>query len=160
MAGQLQKLYEGFNEQTHLVDLKNLPLGDLFSKPYGKGLPPVIRKEIIQLNHSSGLVIVCPEYNGSLPGILKFFMDHWDWPGSFKDRKCAFVGLGAASGGRRAFKHLQDILHQGQALIYHQKVFLSHIQKTLKSGRIQNPTTRGLLKKQTRGFLEFIKKRK
>lgn len=160
VAGLVQKLYEDFNEKTHLVDLKKLPLESLFSKPYGKNIPQPIRSEVLRLNRSSGLVIVCPEYNGSFPGILKFFMDHWDWPVSFRNRKCALVGLGASSGGRQALRHLQDILHRGQALIYHQKVFLPQVQELVKGGRIQSPSAVRLLKKQTRGFLEFIQKGK
>ena len=47
-------------------------------------------------------MFVVPEYNGSLPGVLKHFIDCWKYPESFHHRPVCYVGISSSgSGGLR-----------------------------------------------------------
>ena len=57
-------------------------------------------------------VFVVPEYNGSFPGVFKAFVDGLKYPASFKDKKCALVGISSGTqGGALALSHLTDIFN-------------------------------------------------
>src|SRR5690606_33055299 len=57
-------------------------------------------------------VFVVPEYNGSFPGILKSFIDGMTYPNTFRNKKCALVGISSGiGGGGIALSHLTDIFH-------------------------------------------------
>jgi chromate reductase, NAD(P)H dehydrogenase (quinone) len=59
---------------------------------------------------SRGLHIITPEYNGSFPGVLKYFIDMLKFPESFDRKPVAFVGEAAGIwGGLRAVEQLQMI---------------------------------------------------
>jgi len=42
---------------------------------------------------AAGLHVVLPEYNGSYPGVLKYFIDMLKFPESFENKPAAFVGV-------------------------------------------------------------------
>jgi chromate reductase len=60
-------------------------------------------------------LFVVPEYNGSFPGILKFFLDACSvrkYAETFKGKKVALVGVGSGRGGNiRGMEHLTGILN-------------------------------------------------
>ena len=57
-------------------------------------------------------VFIVPEYNGSFPGILKSFIDGMTYPNTFRNKKCALVGISSGiGGGGIALSHLTDIFH-------------------------------------------------
>lgn len=102
------------------------------------------------------LVLVVPEYNGSFPGILKFFIDgcnHGDWA----DKKIALVGLTTGrSGNVRGLDHLTGIFHYLGSSIYWKKVYLSQVAQMLDSiGTLTDETTVKELNLQIKGFLSF-----
>ena len=56
--------------------------------------------------------MVAPEYNGSIPGALKYFIDLLPFPEAFEDRPVAFVGIASGRVGRFAYgiEHLQHVI--------------------------------------------------
>jgi len=102
------------------------------------------------------LVLVVPEYNGSFPGILKFFIDgcnHGDWA----NKKIALVGLTTGrSGNLRGLDHLTGIFHYLGSSIYWRKVYLSQVAQMLDSeGTLTDETALKELNNQMSGFLAF-----
>src|SRR4051812_37020023 len=90
----IQQLYKQAGEDVGLIDLAKVGLEHLSAAAeYGDKVPPVMQAEINKINAADGLIIVCPEYNGSMPGALKYFIDHWKYPDSYEFRPFAFVGL-------------------------------------------------------------------
>ncbi len=156
VSGILQKIYKSLNCSLEIISLKDVPFEVLIQNPYPEKLPQNVQQVISKLNVSSGLIIVCPEYNGSFPGIFKFFIDHWSYPETFEYRPIAFVGLGGRFGALRAVEQLQQIMSYRNAFIYPQKVFLQNIFNLLSEGEIKDEEIRKLLHQQAEGFLRFI----
>ncbi len=76
---------------------------------------PEVAAFIAQLRAADGLVFVTPEYNYSVPGMLKNAIDWASRPAfesAFKGKKCLVISTsGGALGGVRAQGHLKYILH-------------------------------------------------
>ncbi len=75
---------------------------------------PRVKSFIAQVDEADGVVFVTPEYNYSLPGVLKNAIDWASRPGYnsvFKDKPCLVVTTsGGALGGVRAQGHLKQVL--------------------------------------------------
>lgn len=153
----IQKMYSQHGETAEIIDLAKL---NLFSSgpQYGQSEMSAPLHEFVQkVGKSEGLILVCPEYNGSMPGVLKYFIDHWKYPESFEFRPVCFVGLGGLFGGLRPVEHLQQVFGYRNAFIYPERIFLMNVWKILKDGELTDPLMKDLLIKQTKGFQAFCK---
>ncbi len=158
VSNLIQKLYAEAGETVEILDLTELPFGELTGHHYGgSGLHQTWSQAVQKVNAAEGLIFVVPEYNGSLPGALKYFIDHWIFPDSFEGRPVCFVGLGGLFGGLRPIEHLQQIMAYRNTFQFPLRVFLMNIFKTLQEGTITDPVALQLLKDQVRGFQKFTK---
>lgn len=152
-------LYEELNAKVQLLDLtliENLYTDGPHS--YKKDDQNInIQNLINRVNAAEGLVVVCPEYNGSYPGILKYFIDHWSYPESFEFRPVAFVGLGGKFGGLRPVEHLQGVFGYRNAFMYPERVFIFNVWDQMKGRTTPSEETVTLLKRQAQGFVSFVK---
>jgi chromate reductase len=100
-------------------------------------------------------IFVAPEYNGSIPGILKLFIDACDYPDSFKGKTAALVGIAAgATGNETGLIHLDDILTYFGAKVFPQKVTVGRIRQKLKrEGGFQDEMAAEDLKKMLSAYL-------
>ena len=153
----VQKMYKDIGQDSKIVPLCELPLSELSGSHYAEEKPKAISDRIDELMQAEGLVVICPEYNGSMPGALKYFIDHWKYPESFEHRPVCFIGLGGMFGGLRPVEHLQQIFGYRNAFIYPDRIFLINVWGELKDGEITNDITRDLMEKQAQGFCRFIK---
>lgn len=157
LAKQLLKFYSLNNISAEIIDLHSLPLSKLHGSSYNQDAIPedlkVVFKKIIK---AKALHMVCPEYNGSYPGILKFFIDHWQFPASFEGKFVAFVGLGGRFSGLRPVEHLMQIFSYRNAILYPQRVFLTNVWDIIKKGALVDEAILDRLQKQVEGFGEFI----
>ena len=103
------------------------------------------------------MIVVSPEYNGSMPGVLKYFIDHLKFPESFEFRPICFIGIGALFGGLRPVEHLQQIFGYRNSYIYPLRVFMMNVWTKLKDNEITDPVTQDLLVTQAKGFQAFTK---
>ena len=106
---------------------------------------------------STGLIVVTPEYNGSVPGVLKYFIDMLQFPESFEGRPVRSVGLSAGIwGALRPVEQLQLIFGYRNAFVYPERVFLPKINDLLDDdGKFTSPGVRDRLRGQARGFIKF-----
>ena len=142
--------------QSEIIDLATLPFNELTGKQYGGELPGPIQSAIKKVDTADGLIIVVPEYNGSYPGALKYFIDHWSYPKSFEYRPVAFIGLGFRWGGLRPVEHLQQVFNYRNAYIFPERIFLTQIGSTLVDGKIKDPEVLKLLERQLKNFTKFV----
>ena len=156
VAGIIQKIYRKSGCSPEILSLREISFQSLLENPYPENLPEEVQKLVSKLNKASAFTIVCPEYNGSFPGIFKFFIDHWSYPETFEYRPVSFIGLGGRFGGLRAVEQLQQIMGYRNAFIYPQRVFLQNIESLLSNGEITDKSIMNLLKEQASGFLKFI----
>lgn len=157
VSSLIQKIYAELGEKTEILDLCDLPFAELTGHHYGgTGLHMDWDEAVDKISKAEGLIFVVPEYNGSMPGALKYFIDHWRYPESFEFRPMAFVGLGITFGGVRPIEHLQQVMAYRNAFQYPNRVFLMNITKTLKEGELQDALALQLLREQAVGFQKFV----
>jgi chromate reductase, NAD(P)H dehydrogenase (quinone) len=110
-----------------------------------------------QILRAPGLHVVTPEYNGSFPGVLKYFIDLLQFPESFDDKPVAFVGIASGSfGGLRSVEQLQMVFGYRNAHVYPDRVFVPNIASQLNShGLLVDASLNERLRKQAAGFARF-----
>lgn len=108
------KVAEKFRETDHEVfyfDLKEKEIPPLGNRTYrDEGPVPEDIQELSEsIEKSDGVIIVTPEYNHSIPGILKTTLDYL-YP-EYDEKPFSFITVsGGGFGGVRALNHLQDIV--------------------------------------------------
>ncbi|MDB6054856.1 MAG: NADPH-dependent reductase [Verrucomicrobiales bacterium] len=156
---EIEQLYTELKIPFHVLDLAELPQEIFNSASYAQK-PASFDKFSKGILQSTGLVIIAPEYNGGIPGILKYFIDMLKFPESFEKRPVCFVGVAAGMwGALRPIEQLQQIFGYRNAYIYPERVFLARINELLDAeGRLKDPEIRERLRLQAIGFSEFVKK--
>ncbi len=105
---------------------------------------------------SERFVFIVPEYNGSFPGVLKAFIDGLRYPGTFRKKKCALVGLSAGTqGGGLALSHLTDIFNYMGMNVLAEKPRLAKIDGKLRDEEIIDPLYIELLESQIKSLIKF-----
>jgi len=154
----IQKIYLDLNETVEILDLKDFPFHELRGELYGKALPQHVADWIQKINHSEGLIIIVPEYNGSMPGALKYFIDFWSYPDAFEHRPVCMIGLGGMFGGLRPVEHLQQIFGYRNSFIFPDRVFLQNVWKVINAqGELTEKIAMELLISQAKGFQAFCR---
>ena len=151
--------YQSLKVATQTLDLAELP-PEIFAPTSYAEKPAAFKKFTDAILASDGLVIVTPEYNGSVPGVLKYFIDMLPFPESFEQRPVCFVGLAAGIwGALRPVEQLQAIFGYRNAYVYPERVFMPGIGKLLDaSGHFTSPDMEQRLEKQAAGFVGFVEK--
>jgi len=153
----IQSIYKDLGEDIGLLDLHEIRGEFSLGPHYGKDQPASLKAELTKVEKADGIIVVCPEYNGSMPGILKYYIDHLKYPDAFEYRPVSFIGLGGMFGGLRPVEHLQQVFGYRNSFIYPQRVFLLNVHKVMKDGVLTDPQMRELLKAQAKGFQSFCK---
>jgi NAD(P)H-dependent FMN reductase len=159
IARHIEEIYAQLRMPLHVLDLAHLP-PEIFSASSYAEKPASFAPFADAILKSTGLVIVTPEYNGSVPGVLKYFIDMLKFPESFQHRPVCFVGVAAGIwGALRPIEQLQLIFGYRNAYLYPERVFLHQINNLLDSeGRLTSTEHLGRLKSQAEGFIEFVKR--
>jgi NAD(P)H-dependent FMN reductase len=161
VARQVEEIYSSLGIVPHVLDLALLP-PEIFS-PTSYAQKPVSFLAFSEpILRASGLIIVTPEYNGGLPGVLKYFIDMLKFPESFERRPVCFVGLSAGVwGALRPVEQLQSIFGYRNAFLYPERVFIPKIHDLLDTGgRLIDQEIVKRLRAQAEGFLEFVERLK
>lgn len=160
-TSQVAKLIHGYFQEakapSQILDLADLPMVHLHTARYDQRELKEMGEAVSRINKAQGLMMIIPEYNGSFPGALKHFIDHWKFPDSFEGRPVSFIGLGGRFGGLRAVEQMQQVFSYRDAFMFPQRTFLINVHNLIKDGQIEDATITDLLKKQTREFAKFIR---
>ena len=159
VTAHVEAIYRKLNVPFHLLDLAALP-PEIFAPTSYAEKPAGFDQFTDVILAADGLVVVTPEYNGGIPGVLKYFIDMLPFPESFERRPVCFVGLANGMwGALRPVEQLQAIFGYRNAFIYPERVFMPGIRKLLDaSGQFTDPDLPARLEKQASGFLEFVEK--
>jgi chromate reductase len=159
VAAQVENIYQELKTPLKVLDLAQLPAEIFSPASYGEK-PDAFQPFADAVLQSSGLHVVTPEYNGGIPGVLKYFIDMLKFPESFERRPVCFTGVAAGSwGALRPVEQLQVIFGYRNAYIYPERVFMAQINNLLDdSGRIKDAGLVERLKKQVEGFVAFTEK--
>jgi NAD(P)H-dependent FMN reductase len=75
------------------------------------------------------VVMVVPEWNGSIPFTLKQMIDNSGWPSALKNKDIYLIGTSGGIGGNmRGISHLTDILHYVGANVSPTKVYVTQLE--------------------------------
>src|SRR5271169_2378822 len=156
VAAHIEEFYRELGVPLHVLDLAKLP-PEIFSPTSYAEKPKSFQPFADAVLQSAGLHVVTPEYNGSVPGVLKYFIDMLKFPESFEQKPVCFTGLAAGMwGALRPVEQLELIFGYRNACIYPTRVFLPQINDLLDdSGKITDAELLGRLKSQAHGFVEF-----
>jgi chromate reductase, NAD(P)H dehydrogenase (quinone) len=157
VTAQVEAIYHSLGVKKQLLDLAEMP-PEIFS-PSSYAEKPAAFKKFTDANLAAdGLVIVTPEYNGSLPGVLKYFIDMLPFPESFEHRPVCFVGLAVGIwGALRPVEQLQALFGYRNAYVFPERVFMPGINKLLDgAGRFNSSEIKERLEKQAAGFVGFV----
>lgn len=158
VSKKIQEMLGTQNEvTTEVINLEDIPLEHHAAYGYSSPHSDDVQQYVNKINGSDGVIVVCPEYNGSYPGILKYFIDHLSYPDSFEYRPVAFVGLGGKFGGLRPVEHLQQVFGYRNAFIFPIRVFLFNVWNIVKNGQIEDQESLRHLSQLVEKFPRFIK---
>ena len=144
---------------VEVLDLCKLP-ATVFQPGVYAEKPAQLQPFLDQVLSSEGILVVAPEYNGSMPGALKYFIDLLPFPEAFEDRPVAFVGIASGQwAGLRTVEHLQQVFGYRNAYIYPRRVFISGIHAKLDAeGGFSEDELGERIRKQAHGFVDFCRK--
>lgn len=159
VAAQVEDIYKELKTPLRVLDLAQLPPEVFSPSSYGEK-PKSFQPFADAVLQSSGLHVVTPEYNGGMPGVLKYFIDMLKFPESFERRPVCFTGVAAGVwGALRPVEQLQAIFGYRNAYIYPERVFMPQVNNLLDAdGKIKDAELVGRLKKQVEGFVGFTEK--
>jgi len=137
------------------ADIGELPLynADIASDPK-------VEVFIEQVGHADGVLFVTPEYNYSVPGVLKNAIDWASRPSYqsvFFGKRCFIVSVsGGAMGGVRAQGHLKQILNgMASHLFPSQEVIVPFANDKVEDGRFTHEPTLEFATARLMAFLRF-----
>jgi chromate reductase, NAD(P)H dehydrogenase (quinone) len=161
VAVQIETFYAALKVPLHVLDLAQLP-PEIFSPGSYAKKPKSFQPFTDAVLQSAGLHVVTPEYNGSVPGVLKYFIDMLKFPESFEKKPVCFTGVAAGIwGALRPVEQLQAIFSYRNAHIFPVRVLLPQINNLLDaSGKLKDPDSLVRLKAQADDFVEFVEKLK
>jgi NAD(P)H-dependent FMN reductase len=159
---KIAKIVEGHYRTSEvpveLLSLVDLPAEVFRGEAYATKPPAMVQIQHRVLN-ALGLHIVTPEYNGSFPGVLKYFIDMLKFPESFQHKPVAFVGEAAGLwGGLRAVEQLQQIFGYRNAHSLPERVFIPGVGTKLDAnGKLTDTAIDTLLANQCERFARFAR---
>lgn len=158
IARYLKHRYGEMNDLVPgIIDLQDFPVEEVAGGRYGEELSRIeaFNKPVLD---ADGLVVVCPEYNGGYPGILKLFIDYLPFPAALEKKPVCFVGeASGAFGALRAVEQLQQVFGYRNAHIFPERVFIPRVKNNFdeKEG-IRDTLQQELLESQIRNFVQYI----
>lgn len=156
VARLVEKTLLEYEERVSLIDLSQLPV-ELFEPSSYATKPNSFRPFQEAVLAAAGIVTVVPEYNGSYPGVLKYFIDMLPFPESLVGKPAAFIGLSSGRwGGLRAVEQLAMVFQYRQAHLYGRRVFLPGIGTFFDvEDRPSDRANLDRLEAAVRGFADF-----
>ncbi|WP_154675170.1 NADPH-dependent FMN reductase [Parafrankia elaeagni] len=135
---------------VEVADLRDWPLpifaehfgtiGDINDPTYSD---PLVRAWNAKVKSADAFVVITPEYNHSVPGVLKNAIDTVWLSFGFRNKPIASVGYsGGISGAIRAIEHLAHIAVEAEAVPLRNTVVLPFVGQTFdEKGEPVNPFT-------------------
>jgi NAD(P)H-dependent FMN reductase len=119
-------------------------------------------QQIIDLENSTLIptdkfIFISPEYNGSIPGVLKSLLDNTDIRKVWWGKKALLTGVSTGRAGNlRGMEHLTGILHYLRMHVHHNKLPISQVDKLLgNNDSITDPDTIKVINEQIDEFLRY-----
>src|SRR5258708_16145531 len=127
VSNHVEEVYAALKVPLRVLDLAKLP-PQIFAPESYAMKPPEFQPFSQGILDAEGLIVVTPEYNGGMPGILKYFIDMLKFPESFIQRPVCFVGVAAGvSGAPRPVEKVQLIFWSCDAYAFLERLFFFQV---------------------------------
>jgi NAD(P)H-dependent FMN reductase len=102
-------------------------------------------------------IFISPEYNGSIPGVLKCVFDISDVPRTWWNKKALLTGVSTGRAGNlRGMDDLTDILHYLKVVVHPNKLPISAVAGLMdENGEMTDLPTLAAINTQLMEFIEF-----
>ena len=119
--------------------------------------PEFVQLENEILAPTDKFIFVSPEYNGSIPGVLKIMFDISDYKKTWWGKKALLTGVATGRAGNlRGLEHLTGILHYLRVVVHPNKLPISMVDKIIDAdGIIQDDHTLEAISTQVLEFIQF-----
>jgi chromate reductase, NAD(P)H dehydrogenase (quinone) len=157
LARVVESLYRKAGISTDLLALTDVP-AEMYDPSSYAAKPPSVQALQKRVLDAAGLHVIVPEYNGSYPGALKYFIDMLKFPESFDRKPVAYIGEAAGTwGGLRAVEQLQMVFGYRNAHSYPVRVFITAVHtKFDAAGNFADAELQTRLDDQCAGFSKFV----
>ena len=157
-AHEIASIYSRQDIHSKVLELAELP-PETFSPDAYSEKPEKVEEFTQDVLNSSGLVMVVPEYNGSMPGALKLFIDLLPYPDSFEERPVCYVGIASGQfAGLRPVEHLQQVFGYRNAYNFPRRVFVPSVHQVASTENgITDEGLKARLTDQAEKFLNFCR---
>jgi chromate reductase len=149
VAAQYHQLLKEKGIDAHLMTLEDLPVGNRN--------PQIEQLEKEVLIPTDKFIFVAPEYNGSIPGVLKSLIDNTDIKRVWWGKKALLTGVSTGRAGNlRGMEHLTGILHYVKVVVHPNKLPISVIDQLLTGhDGIRDKATLTAIHNQLDEFIRF-----
>lgn len=149
VAQQYQTLLAHKGISATLVTLENLDVSNRSTAV------KALEKEV--LIPSTRFIFISPEYNGSIPGVLKSLLDNTDIEHCWWGKKALLTGVSTGRAGNlRGMEHLTGILHYLKMIVHPNKLPISVVNTLLApDGAIKDQATLRVIDAQLKEFIDF-----
>jgi chromate reductase, NAD(P)H dehydrogenase (quinone) len=149
VARQYQQLLEQKGITPYFISLENINVNER--------TPAMEQLEKDVLIPSDKFIFVSPEYNGSIPGVLKSLIDNTDVKKAWWGKKALLTGVSTGRAGNlRGMEHFTGVLHHVKMNVHHNKLPISVVDKLLNgAGVITDAGTLTAIDTQLEEFINF-----
>ena len=147
------------------VELEIAELGEmpLFNQDFENDKPEPVRAFEEKIRKADALLIVTPEFNYSIPGVLKNAVDWVSWPYAksvLTGKPTAILGAGGRVGTARAQLHLRQMLQYLDVPVLNKpEVFIQYAWEKFDSdGNMIDETTRDQIKSLLEALVKFTRR--
>jgi len=154
VAAVVEEMVVAAGAQARILDLCDLP-PELFAPASYDTTPEGFAPFQEAMSAADGILCVVPEYNGSFPGALKYFIDMLSFPESLVGTTAGFIGISSGPwGGVRAVEQLEMVFQYRHAHLYGRRVFLPAVSTMLDDdGRLVEPAAERRLREMVADFV-------
>jgi chromate reductase len=149
VAMQYQQALAERNISSDIITLEEMDLS--------KRNPAYEKMERELLIPSEKFIFISPEYNASIPGVLKTLLDLSDYKKAWWGKKALLVGISSGrSGNVRGMEHLTSILNYMKVVVHPNKLPISSVLGLLNGKQaITDSETVNEINKQLDEFIKF-----
>jgi chromate reductase len=149
--------------ELEIFDLEGIPL---FNQDFEKQMPEKVKEFKAKIKAADAILIATPEYNYSVPGVLKNAIDWASRPhgdNAFEGKPVAIMSASIGLlGGARAQYHLrQSFVFLNMYPFNKPEVIVTFApEKFDENGRLKDETSRKLIKELLQGLVEWTRRLK
>lgn len=149
IAHYYQKALEHRNIHAEIISLEELDLSER-----NETFMAVEKDQIIP---AQKFIFISPEYNASIPGVLKTLLDLSDYKKAWWHKKALLVGISTGrSGNVRGMEHLTSILNYMKVVVHPNKLPISSVHNIIAGNDVINdPDTVKAINNQIDEFIKF-----